>query len=49
VDGAPDDVPERAAKTYTLTDHGRQVLAAETARLEGLLRMARERVAGEPA
>jgi DNA-binding PadR family transcriptional regulator len=36
----------RAGATYGLTDLGKRVLAAETARLDGLLAVARARLAG---
>ena len=47
VDGGPPD-SGRARKTYALTDEGRRVVAAETARLRQLLNAVR-RLAGAPA
>jgi DNA-binding PadR family transcriptional regulator len=42
--GGPDDDPRR--KYYALTAAGRSALSAEAARLEGLARLARARLAG---
>ncbi|MEM8997087.1 MAG: PadR family transcriptional regulator [Acidobacteriota bacterium] len=45
---APEDASDRRRRYYRLTDAGRDVLAAETVRLESLVRVVRSRgVVGE--
>ena len=48
-EGGPDELSGRAVKAYALTHGGRQVLQAETGRLECLLAAARLRLGQEGA